>query len=93
MAVISNTSDNRTLTIKQNLALYVLQPLDATKNVAQSINYKIELKQSRIKWYAKKILDFDRFLSKIRDIEKYCLLILIPYTCSKLVHLYIVVQS
>ena len=44
MAVISNTRDNRTLT-KQNLVFYVSQPLDATKNVAQSINYEIKLKQ------------------------------------------------
>ena len=40
MAVISNTTDNRTLT-KQNLLLYVSQPPDETKNVPQSINYKI----------------------------------------------------
>ena len=54
---------------------YVSQPLDATKNVAQSINYKIKLKQSEFKWYAKKILGFERFSSKIRDIENNCLLI------------------
>ena len=56
--------------------LYVSQPSDATKNVAQSINYKIKLKQSELKWYAKTILGFERFLSKIRDIEKNCPLIL-----------------
>ena len=50
--------------------LYVSQPSDATKNVAQSINYKIKLKQSEFKWYAKKILGFVRFVSKIRDVEK-----------------------
>ena len=43
MAVISNTSDHRTLTKQNLLVLYVSQPLDATKNVAQSINYKMKL--------------------------------------------------
>ena len=57
MAVISNTSVNRTLTNMQNLvsAKYGSQPLDATKNVAQLINYKIKLKQSEFEWYAKKV--------------------------------------
>ena len=49
---------------------YVSQPLDATKNVAQSINNKIKQKQSEFKRYAKKILGFERFLLKICDIEK-----------------------
>ena len=76
MAVISNTRDNPTLT-KQNLVsmLFVSQPSDATKNVTQSINYKVKLKQSEFKWYAKKILGFEHLLSKIRDIEENCLLI------------------
>ena len=52
------------------LVLYVPQPLDATKNVTQSINYKIKLKQSDFKWYEKKILGFERLLPKISDIEK-----------------------
>ena len=34
-----------------------------------SINYKIKLKQSELKGYAKKILNFARFLSKIRGVE------------------------
>ena len=42
----------------------------ATKNVAQSINHKIELKQNEFKWHPNKILVFERFLSKIRDVEK-----------------------
>ena len=50
-------------------------PLDAIKNAAQSINYKIKLKRSGFKWYAKKILGFERFLSKIHDIGKNCLLV------------------
>ena len=54
--------------------LFVSQPSNATKNVAQSINYKVKLKQSEFKWYAKKILGFEHLLSKIRDIEKNCLL-------------------
>ena len=49
--------------------VYVSQPLDATKNVTQSLNNKIKLKQS-FKLCAKKILGFERFLSKMRDIEK-----------------------
>ena len=52
MAVISNSNENRTLT-KQNL-VDASQPLDATKNVVQSINYKIMQKQNRFKWYAKR---------------------------------------
>ena len=55
--------------------LYVSQSPDATKNVAQSINYKVKPKQSEFDRYAKKILGFERFLSKIRDIQKSCLLI------------------
>ena len=44
MVVIPNTSDNRILT-KWNLVLYVSQPgWDATKNVAQSVNYEIKQK-------------------------------------------------
>ena len=76
MAVISNTSGNRTLTKENlvNLVLCVSQPLGATKNVGQPIDYKIKPKQSGFKWYAKKISGFERFLSKIRDIEKNCLL-------------------
>ena len=50
--------------------VYVSQPLNATKIVAQSINNKIKLKQSEIKRYAIKILGFARFLLRIRDIEK-----------------------
>ena len=50
--------------------VYVSQPSDATKNVVQSINYEIKLKQSEFKWYAKKILSFEHFLSKIRDRKK-----------------------
>ena len=50
--------------------LYVSQPSDATKYLAPSINYKIKLKQSEFKWYARKILGLERFLWKIRDIEK-----------------------
>ena len=57
--------------------LYVSQPLDATKNVAQPINYKIKLKQSGFKWYAENLLGFERFLSKIRDIEKITLIVII----------------
>ena len=59
------------------LVLYVSQSTDVyvTKTVAQSINYKVKQKQSEFKRNAKKILDFERFLSKIRDIEKNCLLI------------------
>ena len=51
--------------------LYVSQTSDATKNVAQSIYHKINLKQSEFKWYAKKILGFELFWSKTRDMEKY----------------------
>ena len=80
MAVILNTSYNRTST-EQNLVivLFVSQPSDATKNVGQSKTNKIKLKQSGFRWYAKKILGFERFLSKIRDIEKICLLIINYY--------------
>ena len=56
------------------LVLYVSQPSDAAKNVAQSINYEIKQKQSEFVRNAKKILGFERFLSKIRDIEKNYLL-------------------
>ena len=48
---------------------------NATKNVAQSVNYKIEQKKSEFERNTKKIYGFERFLSKIRDIEKNCLLI------------------
>ena len=41
MAVISNTSDNRTSTEQNLVSTHVSQPSDATKNVAQSISYKI----------------------------------------------------
>ena len=44
MAVISNTSDNCILVSKILSVLYVSQPSDATKNVAQSINYKVKHK-------------------------------------------------
>ena len=46
---------------------YVSQPSDATKNVAPSINYDIKQKQSEFERNVKKILDFERFLSKIRE--------------------------
>ena len=58
MAVISNTSDNRTLT-KQNLvSALCFAAVRCTKKVA-----KIKQKQSGFKWCAKKILDFERFQS------------------------------
>ena len=50
--------------------LYVSQPSNATKNVAQSINYKIKWKKSEFNWDAKEILGFERFFSKVRDLEK-----------------------
>ena len=59
---------------------YVSQSSDATKNVAQSVNYEIKQKRSEFERNAKKILGFERFLSKIHDIEKNCLLI--KYTRS-----------
>ena len=43
---------------------FVSQPSDATKNVAQSINYEIKLKQSEFERNSKKILGFERVLSK-----------------------------
>ncbi len=54
---------------------YVSQSSDATKKVAHSINCEIKLKQRKFERNAKKILGFERFLSKIRDIEINCLLI------------------
>ena len=54
---------------------YVSQPSDATKKVAHSINYEIKQKQRKFERNAKKILGFERLLSKIRDIEINCLLI------------------
>ena len=49
---------------------YVSQPSDATKNVAQSINYERKQKESELERSAKTILRFPRFLAKIRDIKK-----------------------
>ena len=48
--------------------LSVSQQSDATKNVSQSINYETGQKQRKFKRNAKWILDFERLLSKIRDI-------------------------
>ena len=57
--------------------LYVSQPADETKNVAQLMNYEIKQKQSEFEMNAKKILGFECLLSKIRDIEKNCLLMVL----------------
>ena len=55
--------------------MFLMQPSDATKKVAHSINYEMKLKQRKFERNAKKILGFERFLSKIRDIEINCRLI------------------
>ena len=67
IGVISNTGSDSVIFAEQSL---VSQPSDPTRNVAQSVNYKIKQKQGDFEWNAKKILGFQRFLSKIRDIEK-----------------------
>ena len=54
-------------------------------NVAQSMNYSLKLEQSGFKWHAKKILGFERFLSKIGDIEKNCLLMMKSIWISPLI--------
>ncbi len=66
------------LTYIDNLILYgqispyhfVSQPSDTTKNVVNCINWRIKLKDSTFERNAKKILGFESFLSRIRDIEK-----------------------
>ena len=52
------------------LLLYISQPSDATKNVRHSADYEITQKQSEFERNAKKILGFERFLSKVRDMAK-----------------------
>ena len=52
------------------LLFHVSQPLHAYKKVVNCMNYKIKQKQSDFERNAKKILSFEHFSSKIRDIEK-----------------------
>ena len=65
--------------------LYVSQPPDATKNIARSAEYGTKQKQSEFETSAKKILGFERFLSKIRDMEKNCLLKVLLNLCFDLI--------
>ena len=67
----------------------VSESSDATKNVTQSADNEIKQKQSEFERNAKKILGFKRFMSKISDMEKYCLLSVFKrdqfylHTCAK----------